>query len=192
MSRAIGIGAVQANMAVFGAEQIQDSKLAARYFDKYFIAVNIGATIATLSIPLVQNNSNDQTTTNNYFYGYLIAIFMLISAVVLFIIGYRYYIHIPSFDSVILKCIPVIINAFQTRRRYKKSRRDLYFNRSTFSGERSMINGDETLSFVDYANVSHQGKFNDKIINDVKSFQRAIIVFLLLIPYWIIYYQVYN
>jgi dipeptide/tripeptide permease len=190
MCRAIGIGAVQANMAVFGAEQIQDSKLAARYFDKYFVAVNIGATIATLSIPLIQNDSDDQITTTNYFYGYLTAIFMLISAVILFLIGYRYYIHIPSVDSVILKYIPVIINAFQTRRRYKKIRRDSHINGSTLSEERS--NQEETLSFLDYANSDNQGRFNEQIISDVKAFQRAVIVFLLLIPYWIIYYQVYD
>lgn len=202
MPRAIGIGAVQANMAVFGAEQIQDSKLAARYFDKYFIAVNIGATIATLSIPLIQNDSNDQTTTNNYFYGYLIAIFMLISAVVLFIIGYRYYIHIPPYDTVIMKCIPVVINAFQTWCKYhnnrqirERIRRDSYSgnlssSRNTISQEETMIIDGETLSFLDYAKAANHGKYNDRIVNDVKSLRRAIIVFLLLIPYWIIYYQV--
>jgi len=44
--RAIGVGAVQVNMAVFGAEQIQKSKITSRYFDKYMVAVNIGAIIA--------------------------------------------------------------------------------------------------------------------------------------------------
>ncbi len=193
--RAIGVGAVQSNMAVFGAEQIQESRMASRYFDKYYLAVNIGATIATLSISFIQNNSNDQTISNNYFYGYLIAICMLLSAAVLFIIGYRYYIHIPPFDSVILKYIPVIINAFQTRRRYQnerkiRNREDSLINRSTFNQEGTMENTEHPLSFLDYANAANHGKYNDRIVNDVKSLQRAMIVFFLFIPYWIIYYQV--
>ncbi len=193
--RAIGVGAVQSNMAVFGAEQIQESRMASRYFDKYYLAVNIGATIATLSISFIQNNSNDQTISNNYFYGYLIAICMLLSAAVLFIIGYRYYIHIPPFDSVILKYIPVIINAFQTRRRYQNERRirnreDSLINRSTFNQEGTRENAEQPLSFLDYANAANHGKYNDRIVNDVKSLQRAMIVFFLFIPYWIIYYQV--
>ncbi len=181
--RAIGIGAVQANMAVFGAEQIPDFKYAARYFDKYFLAVNIGATIATLSIPLIQNDSADQTTAINYFYGYLTAIFMLIAAVVLFMLGYRYYIHIPPGDSIVLKYIPVIINACQTRRRYGRNRADTQINGISLNEERR-------FSFLDYANDNNQGKFDDRIINDAKAFQRAVVVFLFLIPYWIIYYQV--
>jgi hypothetical protein len=181
-------------MTVFGAEQIEEIKMASRYFDKYYVAVNIGATIATLSISLIQNDPENQT---NYFYGYLIAIIMLISAAVLFIIGYRYYIHIPPYETIILKYIPVIINAFQTRRNYlndrqtrNRNREDSWINRNIFNEEETMNTDEQTLSFLDYANVVNNGKYNDRVVNDAKSFQRAFIVFLLLIPYWIIYYQV--
>jgi hypothetical protein len=185
-------------MAVFGAEQIQETKMASRYFDKYYVVVNIGATIATLSISLIQDDPDNPTVSNDYFYGYLIAIIMLIGAVILFIIGYRFYIHVPPHDTIIMKYIPVIINAYQTRRNYRNDRerrnrsreeslvRDSWINRNTFSEEET----EQSLSFLDYANIANDGKFNDQIINDVKAFQRAIIVFLLLIPYWIIYYQV--
>jgi dipeptide/tripeptide permease len=200
--RAIGVGAVQVNMAVFGAEQIQESKVTSRYFDKYYIAVNIGAIIATVCIPLIQTDSENETYSNSYFYGYLIALFMLIGAAVLFIIGYRYYIHIPPYDTVIMKCIPVVINAFQTWCKYhnntqirERIRSDSYSgnsssSRNTISQEETMIIDGETLSFLDYAKAANHGKYNDRIVNDVKSLRRAIIVFLLLIPYWIIYYQV--
>jgi hypothetical protein len=189
-------------MAVFGAEQSQQTKIASRYFDKYYVAVNIGATISTLSISLIETDRHNQINSNDYFYGYLISIIILIGAAILFIIGYRYYIHILPYDTIIMKYIPVLINAFQTRRNYRNNRQtrnrnrgnsllgNLFLNRNTFSEEATMINNEQSLSFLDYANVVNHGNFNNEIINDIKSFQRAIIVFLLLIPYWIIYYQV--
>jgi peptide/histidine transporter 3/4 len=180
-------------MAVFGAEQIQESKATSHYFSKYYVAVNIGAVIATLSIPLIQTDSDNQPNPNNYFYGYLVAICMLVCAAILFIIGRRYYIHIPPYDTVIMKCIPVIINAFQTRRKYYENIQTIggnRRNRSTISDEGTVTTDQQSLSFLDFAKAANNGKFNDRIVNDVKSLRRAIFVFLLLIPYWLIYYQV--
>lgn len=171
------------NMAVLGAEQFEESKLAARYFDKYYFAVNIGSTIAILSIPLIQNQSIDSINSNRYFYSYLIAMFMLIISGLFFLLGYRYYVHIPSTGSVLLNYIPVIINAYQTKRQYR--------NQTYLNDEREIdVGEDQNIPFLDYATVCHRGKYPDRIIDDIKTFQRAIIVFLLLIPYWIIYNQV--
>ncbi|CAF0976439.1 unnamed protein product [Rotaria sp. Silwood1] len=199
---AIGVGAVQANMAVFGAEQVQEFKVTSGYFNKYYVAVNIGAIIAILSIPIIQNDSDNQIYSNSYFYGYLIAIFMLFTAAILFIIGRQYYIHTRPHDTVITKYIPVIINAFQTWRQYHKNKsnidrnrtdstsRNLLIGHNTISQEGIMSNDEQTLSFLDYAKVTNNGKCLDRHVNDVKTLQRSIIVFLLLIPYWIIYYQI--
>jgi dipeptide/tripeptide permease len=189
-------------MAVFGADQIQESKITSRYFEKYYIAVNIGATIATLSIPLIQGGTDGLTDPNNYFYGYVIAIVMLVGAAVLFIVGRQYYIHIPPSDSVTMTCIPVVINAFQSWRKYHNDRqttnsnrrdsilRSFWKNQNTISHEEMTINDDVPHSFLDYAKAAYNGKYSDRQVDDVKSLRQAIVVFLLLIPYWIIYYQV--
>lgn len=173
-------------MTVFGAEQFEESKQAARYFDKYYFAVNLGGTIATIFIPLVQN----QSMSNQYFYGYLIAMFMLIAAGIIFLLSYRYYVQIPPVNSVLLKYLPVIINAFQNRRKYQHER--VMRNREIVNEEENNDDEEEEerISFLDYANVCNQGKFSARVINDIKAFQRAVIVFLLFIPYWIIYHQV--
>ncbi len=188
-------------MAVFGAEQ-QQSKLTSRYFEKYYMAVNIGATIGTLSIPLIQSSTYSLNDSNSYFYGYVIAIVMLVGAAVLFIIGRQYYIHVPPYDSVMMIFIPVIINAFQTWRKYHNDRqtggrnrrdsmlRNLWNNQNTISQDETTINDVERISFLDYANAANNGKFSDRQVDDVRSLRQAIVVFLLLIPYWIIYYQV--
>ena len=188
-------------MAVFGAEQIQESRATTRYFDKYYIAVNLGAIIATLTVPLIQTDSDDASPTNSYFYGYLSAIIMLLVAMILFVLGRRYYIHTPPYDTVLMTCLPVTINAFRTWRQYQRSnslvdsnsrrasnRRRSY--RNTISEEEPMLNDQPSQSILDFAKAAHRGKFPDRVVNDVKAFRRAVIVFLLLIPYWLIYCQV--
>ena len=53
-----------------------------------------------------------------------------------------------------------------------------------------MLNDQPSQSILDFAKAAHRGKFTDRVVNDVKAFRRAVIVFLLLIPYWLIYCQV--
>ena len=188
-------------MAVFGAEQMQESRTTARYFDKYYIAINLGAIIATLTVPLIQTDSNDTSETNSYFYGYLSAVCMLITAGILFLVGRRYYIHTPPYDTVLMTCLPVTINAFRTWRQYHRNNAMIDLNSgrvvndrrrylNTISEEDPMLDDRPSQSFLDFAKAANRGKFPDRVVNDVKAFRKAIVVFLLLIPYWLIYYQV--
>lgn len=185
MNRGVGVGAVQTNIAIFGAEQIYETKMVSRYFDKYYLAVNIGATIASCCISLVQN-SHQSFDINAYFYGYFIGLFILFLAIVFYIIGYRYYLPSNSnHDSIILKIFPVIVNAYETRRWYREQK-----TRKTFDDEGWIIHHEDKLSLLDYANMNNHGKFHENIISDIKSLSRVLIVFFLLIPYGIIYSQV--
>lgn len=189
-------------MAVFGAEQNQSSQIASRYFDKYYIAVNIGAIIAELFIPIIQTDSNNQTFSNNYFFGYLTATFILVVAAILFIFGRRYYIHIPPYDSVLINIIPVTLNACQIWCKYHKdeetihrsaigpSLRNSWTSHDTMTHGNGVENDGQTLTLLDYAKAANHGRYSDRQVNDVKSLRRSIVVFALLIPYWIIYYQV--
>ncbi|CAF2495975.1 unnamed protein product [Rotaria sp. Silwood2] len=196
---AIGVGATQANMAVFGAEQVQESNKPSRYFDKYIIAINIGGIFATLLVPYIQVTQSDP---NRFFHGYLVSGSLLVGAFLLFILGYRFYIHIEPHDTIITKCIPVIINAFQTWRKYKVAQSEttniLKKSSSTNLLEESITNHEDQLitvkeysySFLDFARASNNGKFIDRVVDDVRSLRRVIVVFLLLMPYWLVYYQI--
>lgn len=196
---AVGVGAVQANMAVFGAEQIRESDEPSRYFDKYITAVNIGGICGVVLVSYIQDFQQDD---DRYFHGYLFAGISLVASAVLFIFGIRFYIHIRPHDTIITKCLPVVYNAFQIKRKYKHDHETRLLKRTnSVSGntfldsmnsrhsEQSDIN-DQLPSFLDYARIRFGGRFIDRIVTDVKSLQRVIVVFLLLIPYWLIYYQV--
>ncbi|CAF3415129.1 unnamed protein product [Rotaria sp. Silwood1] len=192
---AIGVGVVQSNMAVFGAEQIREKTLTTQYFYKYYVAVNIGSLLAFGIIAYVQQNKS-------YFISYLISTILLVVTLIVFIIGHRCYIHIKPHDSVITNFFPVLINAFQTwyKHRYyirKMSNERRLSNESMFSNDQYENNKDQILfnmneqpiSFFDYAKGTNNGRFPDRIVDDIKSLRRIIVMFLLLIPYWLIYVQ---
>jgi hypothetical protein len=198
---AVGAGAVKSNMAVFGAEQIQDSKPASKYFDKYVMAVNIGAMIEIWIIPYIQNKPDAHP--HDYQTAYLIAVGTLCIAALLFLIGWPYYIHVNLNETVVYNCIPVVINAFQTWRKQKQIQHSID-QENAISSTSDLLNASDNLneeekpiriehqpsSFLDYAKAANHGKYSDRIVDDVKSLRGAMLVFSLLIPYWLIYNQV--
>lgn len=195
---AVGAGAVKSNMAVFGAEQIQDTQSAARYFAAYVLTVNIGAMTELWIIPWLQAN-----TTGDHTDAYAIAAGMLGMAVLLFLLGCPWYRNINLNETVVSKCFPVLINAYQTWRRQnpvKHVTREEDFTSSTgdlLNGPDNLIEHEQSVrlerqpsSILDYANAVYGGEFHDRIVNDVKSLRRALVAFILLIPYWLLYSQV--
>ncbi|CAF2586135.1 unnamed protein product [Rotaria sp. Silwood2] len=193
---AIGVGTVQSNMAILGAEQIQEQKSTTQYFYKYYISVTIGCLLAFGLIAYIQQNKS-------YFIGYLISIILLVVTLVVFLIGYRCYIHIKPYDSVLTNFFPVLINAFQTWRKHRCYVRKMFSehrfsNESMFSNDQyddnnkeefSFNMNEQSISFFDYAKGNNNGRFPDRIVDDIKSLRRIIIMFLLLVPYWLIYLQ---
>ena len=196
---AIGAGAVKSNLAVFGADQIQEPKISARYFDKYVAAVNTGAILAILVLAPIQ----DKMSENEYFIPHLVATVILLLASILFIYGYRYYVHVGSHESVITKCIPVLINALYTWYKDKRKRpvsenigssvlwRTLDDSSVVTTEEiQTIVKPKKPSSVLDFAKKAYGGKFNEKFVDDVKTLRKALIVFALLIPYWLICDQV--
>jgi peptide/histidine transporter 3/4 len=45
-------------------------------------------------------------------------------------------------------------------------------------------------SFLDHAKFRYGGSFHDSIVDDVKKLGKIILVFLTLVPYWMVYFQV--
>jgi peptide/histidine transporter 3/4 len=182
-------------MAIFGAEQIREQKATTQYFDKYYVAVNIGSLLSFGIIAYIQQN-------NSYFLGYIISTAVLGVTLLIFLSGYKYYMHIKPHDSVITNFFPVLINAFQTWRQYGQHANG-FVRKRTLSNEPILSNDHEEnndhptfhtnerpISFFDYAKGANNGRFQDRVVDDIKSLRRIIAMFLLLIPYWLIYLQV--
>ena len=170
----MGVGAVQANVAVFGADQRQKTAISSSYFEQYYAAVNVGGIIATIYVPLVINDDS-KNLNKNYFDAFFVAACTLLFSALSLAMGYSYYIHITTNEAVVMNWCPVLFNSCSSRcaRSPHQETHDSHVN-----------------SFMDYAHVSNGGRFRGPAINAIKSFHRAIIVFLLLIPYWLVYAQV--
>lgn len=121
--------------------------------------------------------------TDTYFFNFfLVPNIMLFVSIILIFIGWRWslYQHTEPYDSVLSNVIPVVKNACRTWYQYRNDRRP--FEQS--ENERTL------MSFLDYAKITNNGKFQDRFVNDVKLLRNAFIIFLLLFPYRVIYFQV--
>ena len=47
-----------------------------------------------------------------------------------------------------------------------------------------------STTFLDMAKVRHGGSFHEAVVDDVKSLGKILCVFIALVPYWMVYYQV--
>ena len=130
---------------------------------------------------------------------------MLCIAALLFVINWRYYIHATPYESVITNCIPVYKNAFQTWYQHRKNMRRIEREYTTPPAvnsldmpQNSRVENIEDFirlnqrppQFLDFAKTVYNGKFSDWIVNDVKLLQNALITFVLVFPYWLIFSQV--
>ena len=170
-------------MAVFGAEQVRGQKETSLFFDRYYAIVNVGGLIAFGGIAYAQQN-------NSYFVGYIVPAGVLALALLLFLSGYRFYIHVQSAESMISKILPVVFNAFQLWRKQRRQTPPDGLRRNSSSWDNLLDNETNSRSFLDYAKLSNQGRFIDRFVDEIKSLRRIIAVFLLLTPYWLLYFQV--
>jgi len=82
--------------------------------------MNLSSIVAIWGIRLIFDSIAYTNKLINYAVISALATSMLFIGILIFIMGRRYYIHVKPYDSVITKCIPVIINAYQTQRQYKQ------------------------------------------------------------------------
>ncbi|CAF4334196.1 unnamed protein product, partial [Adineta steineri] len=80
------------------------------------------------------------------------------------------------YDTVVVHCIPVTITACRLK--------------CQSHNEDNTIQSDERPSrFFDLSSAATSGKFSERMVRDVISLRRAFFVFVLLIPYFLIYHQ---
>lgn len=196
--RAIGGGAVKANLCVFGAEQCERSEVASRYFHYYVLAVNIGDTIATIVVPLIQYKLRE-----SLWIPYAISTIALLCSVLVFAIGWKFYILIETNETVVKHICPVFTAAIRSWFKYKRetNKMEASYNNGArmrlLNGPNGPIEIEESVTirdvstFLDYATAANEGRFQGRVVKDVKSLGNAIAVLTLLIPFWIVYSQVY-
>lgn len=180
---AVGTGFVKASIAPFGCDQVArgGQQVTLSFFNWFYWAVNMGALIGLTVITYVQQQ-------HSFFYGYLSAVICLGLALLLFAIGRCFFVVRPPDGSVLANIFRIIREAWRRKRQRGHARHVAARN---LDGHRidEADPSEARLSFLDYAKHRHGGCFHDALVDDVKELKKVICVFAVLIPYWLVYFQ---
>ncbi|KAL8561063.1 hypothetical protein ACOMHN_031007 [Nucella lapillus] len=179
---AIGSGFVKANIAPFGSDQVsrKGQQATLSFFNWFYWCINLGALLGLSVITYIEQQ-------HNFFWGYLLSVSCLVLSTLLFLAGRCFY-HVREPDGSILTNIVRIIREAFHRKRLRKQ--ELASSRQ---GQNGLVESTEatepSLSFLDYAKHRHGGVFHDALVEDVKQLKKIFAVFAVLIPYWLVYFQ---
>ncbi|XP_033118899.1 solute carrier family 15 member 4-like [Anneissia japonica] len=173
---AIGSAMFRANISPFGGDQVKNESTTVMraFFNWFYWAINIGAFLALGGVSFLQQNIN-------FFIGFMVPAAALGLSMILFIFGRPVYVIRKPTGSVLANIGRIVAEAFRGR-----SRRRRHFARQDSNHILSPL---AKPSYLDMAKVRYGGSFHDSMVDDVKSLSTIILVFVALIPYWIVYFQ---
>nr|CAH0109543.1 unnamed protein product [Daphnia galeata] len=180
-----GVGFLRANIPPFGAEQVRagGDNAVRQFFNAYYWCVNIGGLIGIGVLAYVEQN-----VENGFFISYLIATTALCASLIIFCAGKGFYIvHRPG-NSVIINVFRILGEAtYNTCKKQDSVQGSPMFRRQ--SQQPVALVALTGSSWVDRAKVSHGGSFHDTTVEDVKSFCKTLVFIFVLLPYWLVYFQ---
>ncbi|CAH1232631.1 SLC15A4 [Branchiostoma lanceolatum] len=174
---AIGTGSVKANIAPFGADQVKDEgpEVMRMFFNWFYWSINAGVLLSLGAVAFIQQNMG-------FFYGFLIPAVSLGVALILFVLGHPAYVCRAPSGSVLTNVFRIIMEACRSRRRRRR-------NYSQPSDIDTVVDPLPNPTWLDMAKVRYGGSFHESSVEDVKSLGKILPVFIVLIPYWMVYFQ---
>eukprot|EP00057_Strongylocentrotus_purpuratus_P023974 XP_011678448.1 PREDICTED: solute carrier family 15 member 4 [Strongylocentrotus purpuratus] len=176
---AIGGGSVRANLSPFGAEQVKHEgpDKIRTFFHWFYWSINIGSFIAFGGVAFVQQNMS-------FYVGYLMVAVAVVLSLVVFTCGRCIFLIKDPTGSVLPNTFKIIAQAFKRR----KMRKEISNKRTS----NHMLSSCPKVTFLDMSKKRYGGSFHDSMVEDVKSLKKVIGVFVVLIPYWMVYFQMQS
>ncbi|CAG9803481.1 unnamed protein product [Chironomus riparius] len=121
---AIGCGCIKGNTNVFGGNQHklpEEERQLQTFFSSQYFALKCGSLLARFTMPILREDVKCLGKNDCYTLTFGVPAIMLFCALLVLLMGSRYYLHVPSNGNVFLKVLKCIKYALIERRRQKKA-----------------------------------------------------------------------
>ncbi|PAA55133.1 hypothetical protein BOX15_Mlig023563g6, partial [Macrostomum lignano] len=193
---AIGSGALKANLSPLGAQQIKDPVEQSRFFNWFYWACNVGSFAAYFFLTYTQQNLGK----DGRLAGYLVPpVAMTIASLAFVACRPMFRLRKPA-GSLLTRVVRLLAAAVSASFRLRRQRkRRLLADGESDSNNSGSGSGDSApmrlhaAAYDDWLDCArHGGRFTEGEVHDVRALLRVVLIFVSIIPYWLLYFQMQS